>query len=49
MKSSTTSRVVANGDTWCAADVLAKDVGLLETDGETKHATSVCGGADESL
>ena len=41
--------VVANGFTWGADDVLAKDVGLLETDGETKLATSVCERADETL
>lgn len=40
--------VVANGVTW-GDDVLAKDVGLLETDGETKLATSVCERADETL
>ena len=28
---------------------MAKDVGLLETDGDTKLATSVCKEADESV
>ena len=32
-----------------AADFLAKDAGLLETDGDTKLATSVCKEVDESL
>ena len=41
--------VVADGDAWGDADVLATDVGLLETDGETKIATSLCEGAGESL
>ena len=41
--------VVANRDVWGDADVLATDVGLLETDGETKIATSLCEGAAESL
>ena len=36
-------------DAWHTADVLDKNVGLLETDGETKLATNVCKGADESL
>ena len=39
--------VVADGDAWGAADFLAKDFGLLETDGDTKLATSVCKEADE--
>ena len=38
---------VANGDAWHAADVLAKDVSLLENDGEAKIFTSVCEAADE--
>ena len=41
--------VVANGDAWVAADVLAKDVGLFETDGKTKLIRSVCEGAAEVL
>ena len=39
----------ASEDAWDAADVLAKNVGLLETDGETKLTTSVCETADEML
>ena len=38
-------RLVANGDAWVAADILAKDGGLLETDGETKLVTSMSEGA----
>ena len=49
MKSSHLKSVVTDGDAWVAVDVLARDVGLLETDGETKLITSVCEGADEIL
>ena len=40
--------LVADGDAWGAADFFAKDVGPLETDGDTKLATGVCKEVDES-
>ena len=41
--------VVTNGDAWGDTEVLATDVGLIETDAETKIATSLCEGAHASL
>ena len=35
---------MVDGDAWDVADVLAKDVGLFLTDGETKLATIECKG-----
>ena len=41
--------VDASRDAFDAADVLAKDVGLLKTDGETIPTKSLCDTADETL
>ena len=41
--------MVADGDCWCGADILAHDVGFLQADGEDELCACLCDSGDESL